>query len=331
MRRLLASCLLACTLAAGEPAADQLAALPALPRPQAESAVQPPFDPAAGTLLAPGVRLVPGERIVLDGTQLFDKGPTDGLEVLACLREGKTHESLLRLAATTGDVIKAAGLAAFGLPDGRPAEENHGVPARGTPMRLSVLWRTDDGGWRWIDASSLVRDRRTDRVFPALPWVWTGSRMLLITETGPDGKPLRRERFMLDSTRSLAVNYDEPDALLASPFPCADQDDRFEANSALCPPPGTAVHLVISPAATVLQLRLGADGALARDGTALDDAALAAALTAAFAGPVRPAHHAVLVRTANGVGDDLVVAARKRILAAAAAGRAWAVPLFQAE
>ncbi len=134
MRRILATCLLACALATAEPAADPLAALPALPRPQPQSAAQPPFDPAAGTLLAPGVHLVPGERIVLDGTILFDKGPTDGLEVLACLREGKTHESLLRLTATAGDVIKAAGLAAFGVPDGRPAEENRGVPARGTSL-----------------------------------------------------------------------------------------------------------------------------------------------------------------------------------------------------
>lgn len=324
MRRTLAACLIACALAA----ADPLAGLPALPRPQPQSAAQPPFDPAAGVVLSPGVRLVAGERIVLDGSFLFDKGPTDGLEVLACLREGKTHESLLRLAATTGDVIKAAGLAAFGLPDGRPAEENRGVPARGTPVRLTVLWRDEDGSWRWIDASCLVRDRDTDRPFPPLPYVWTGSRMLLITETGPDGKPVRRERFMLDSTRSLAVNYDEPDALIASPFPCAAEDQRFEANSAICPVPGTAAHLAISPAPVVLQLRLAADGAISRDGAPLDDAALSAALAAAFAGPQQPPHHGVLVRTAVGVGDDTVVAARARILAAAAAGRAWAAPLF---
>lgn len=327
MRRILAACLLASALAAADPA-DALAALPALPRPQAQNADKPPFDPAAGTAIAPGVRMVPGERVVLDASFLFDKGPTDGLEVLACLREGKTHESLLRLTATAGDVIKAACIASFGLPDGRPAEENRGVPARGTPVSLTVLWRNEDGGWRWIDAASLVRDRRTDRPFPPLPFVWTGSRILLITENGPDGKPVRRERFMLDSTRSLAVNYDEPDALLASPFPCADEDVRFEANSAVCPPAGTAAHLVITPAPVVLQLRLAADGTLSRDGAALDDAALAAALAAAFAGPAPPAHHGVLVRTAVGVGDDVVVAARRRVLAAAAAGRAWAAPLF---
>jgi len=154
---------------------------------------------------------------------------------------------------------------------------------------------------------------------------------MLIAEQGPDGKPVRRERFMLDSTRSLAVNYDEPDALLASPFPCADQDTRFEANSAICPPPGTKVHLAISLAETVLQLRLLADGTLQRDGAVLADPALGLALAGAFADPAAPAHRAVTVRTAVGVGDDLVVAARTRILTAAAAAKAWCVPLFQPE
>jgi hypothetical protein len=326
MRRLLACCLLTASLTAGE--ADPLAALPMPPRPLPASHASAPWDPLSGTQLAPGVRLVPGERVVLEGAFQVDKGPVDGLEVLACLREGKTHETLIRLIASDGALIKAAGLAAFGLPDGRPAEESRGVPARGTPVRLTLLWRDEDGGWRSADAATLVRDRGTDRAFPPLPWVWTGSRMVLVTENGPDGKPVRRERFMLDSTRSVAVNYDEPDALLASPFPCASEDQRFEANSAIAPPPRTVVHLAITRAETVLELRLAADGGLAAGAGPLDDAALTTALAAAFAKPV---HHAITVRTAAGVGDDLVVAARKRLLAIASAAQVWAVPLFTAE
>ena len=63
----------------------------------------------------------------------------------------------------------------------------------------------------------------------------------------------------------------------------------------------------------------------------LDDQALAAALAGAFGAGAKPAHRAVYVRTANGVGDDQVVATRARILAAAAAGKAWTVPLFVPE
>lgn len=323
-------CLLAAAAIAAEASPDLLARLPPPPRAEPASAARPPFDPLAGTALAPGVRVVPAARVVLDGTIQVDKGPVDGLEVLACLKEGKTHEALIRLTAGDGSVVKAAFLAAFGLPDGRPAEENRGIPARGTPLRLTVMWTDEDGAWRWIDAARLVRDRTVDRGFPALPWVYTGSRILLIAESGPDGKVVRRERFMLDSTRSVAVNYDEPDALLASPFPCADQDVRFEANSAVMPPAKTTIHLVATPAETVLALRLEAGGILAsRDGGGLDDAALAAAVGQAFA--AAPAHHAVTVRTATGVGDELVVAARSRIMAAAAAAKVWCVPVFQPE
>lgn len=329
MPKLLLCSLAACVLAAAD--ADPLAALPVLPRPAVQTAATPPFDPAAGTALAPWVRLVPGSRVVLDGVVQVDRGPSDGLEVFACLREGKTHEAFLRLAGDAGDVVKAAGIAALGLADGRPAEENRGIPARGTPVRLTVLWKDEDGAWRWSDAASLVRDRRTDRAFPALPWVWTGSRILLVTESLPDGKTVRRERFMLDSTRSLAVNYDEPDALLASPFPCAAEDARFEVNSAIAPPPTTPMHLALSPAETVLQLRLLPDGHLERDGAAIEGPALEEALAGLFGVAATPPHRAVFVRTANGVGDDLVVATRARLLAAAAAAKAWAVPLFVPE
>lgn len=310
---------------------DALSRLPVLPRSEVTATAQPPFDPQAGTALAPGVRIVPGVRVVLDGAIQVDKGPVDGLEVLACLSEGKTHEALIRLKASDGAVVKAAVLAAFGLPDGRPAEENRGVPARGSPVRLSVLWRDEDGAWRQADAATLVRDRTSDRAFPALPWVHTGSRVLLITEQGADGKNVRRERFMLDSTRSVAVNYDEPDALLASPFPYAEQDGRFEANSALVPPPKTQVHLVISLAETVLAVHLDPAGQLTRDGKILDDAALVAALRDAFAVTAKPAHHAVTVRSAASLGDDLVVDVRARILWAAAKAAVWATPVFQPE
>jgi len=332
MRILAACCLVVCAavaVAAGE--SDLLALLPAPPKTLPQRADAPPFDPTAGTALAPSVRLVSGERVVLDGVFQIDKGPSDGLEVLACLREGKTHETLVRLTAERGDVIKAACLAAFPLTDGRPAEENRGVPARGTPMSLTLLWRNEDGQWVWADAATLIRDRKTDRAFPALPWLWTGSRMLLVTETGPDGKPARRERFMLDSTRSLAVNYDEPDALFASPFPAADEDSRFEVNSAIVPPATTKVHLVISTAPTVMQLRLTPDGRIALEDTVMDDAGLTTALATAFADSAKPVHRAIFVRTANGVGDDQVVAARGRLLAIAANAKVWSVPLFVPE
>ncbi|MFM2055408.1 MAG: hypothetical protein RL456_3445 [Pseudomonadota bacterium] len=327
--RLIACLAAAAVLVAAE--ADPLAALPVLPRPQPAVAAQPPVDPAAGAALGPGVRFVPASHVVLDGRVQIDRGPADGLEVLACLRDGKTHEALIRLDTNAGDVVKAACLAAFGPKDGKPAEEGRGVPARGLPVRLTVQWRDEDGAWRSVDAAALVRDRRTDRPYPPLPWVWTGSRILLVTETGPDGKPVRRERFMLDSTRSVAVNFDEPDALLASPFPVAGEDQRFEVNSAIAPPAGTVVQLILAPAQPVLGMRLQRDGTLLRGDMAFPDKALGEQLAEAYGVEAKPAHRALFLQVSDEVGDEQLVATRQRILAVAAQAKAWVVPLFVPE
>lgn len=309
---------------AAEPAADPLAALPALPRP----APAPMPEPAGGDTVVEGVRTLP-DRVLLDGTLNMDKGPADGLEVLACLRDGKTHESLVRLDTTQGRYVKFACISALKLDDGQWTEESSTLPARGTPLRVRLHWRDDEGAWQAIDASSLVRDRAIDRAYPALPWVYTGSRITVVAETGPDGKPRQRERFMLDNTRSVAVIFDEPDALIASPFPSAGLDARFEVNSAIAPPAGGRVVISLERAELPLTLDADATGKLSATGSPLDDAALAAALTAAYpadapAGFLR----AVGIRIPATAERTVDAAIRGRLLAAAAAAKAWAVPLF---
>lgn len=316
---------LAGLLAAAEPT---LGSLPALPRSRPATAAWADVD--EGTLLAPGVRLVPGQRVVLAGRFHIDQGPPDGLEVLACMPDGKLHEALIKLDATSGAVINAAAIAAFGPVVGAvPAEEGQGIPARGLPVRVVVQWQPADrpGEWRSIDASCLVRDRSTDRAFPPLPYVLTGSRTVEIFEPGPDGKPAKRSRFMLDVTKSVAVNYDEADALLASPFPDAATDNSFETTSSLAPPPGTQAWLSISRAELPLALALDGEGRLLHDGRILDDAALDAALAATFGAGAQPGLRALAVAAPAATGPQLV-AARKRLIASAARAKAWAIPVF---
>jgi len=80
-----------------------------------------------------------------------------------------------------------------------------------------------------------------------------------------------------------------------------------------------------------MQLRLTPDGRIALEDTVMDDAGLTTALATAFADSAKPVHRAIFVRTANGVGDDQVVAARGRLLAIAANAKVWSVPLFVPE
>ncbi len=309
---------------------DPLVQFPALPKPQPTVLTAPsPAEP-----FIPGVAMRRNERVVLDGVMLFDHGPADGLEVLACLKDGKTHESLIRLDATNGQLIKAGLIAGLGLSvDGVGGGEGTGLPARGTPVRLRVEWADDTGGWQSIDASSLIRDRVVDRAYPPLPFIYTGSRMLPVQVPGANGQPAKREQFMLDATRSVVVNFDEPDALFASPFPSAREDSRFETNSAVAPPAGTKVRLICEPATLALTLELRADGSLSAggappDASAIDDPALDAALVKAFGADAKPDLRAVGVRVAADQGRQGDVLIRTRILAAAVRAKVWVVPVF---
>jgi hypothetical protein len=323
------SALLSGALEAGE-VNDPLLALPTLPKPVA-TAVAPPGEM---TEFAPGVLVTLGQRVALTGKIIIDQGPVDGMEVLACLQAGKTHEANILLTAASGQVVKTAFIAALGFSDGVAAPENGGLPARGTPVRVVVQWQSLDqpGQWLAVDASCLIRDRVPDRPYPPLPYVYTGSRFQVLDETGTDSKPVKREHFMLDSTRSVVVNYDEPDALLASPFPGSGANDhRYEANSGISPPVGAAVRLVFEKAELPLTLALPPDGKLRQagaDGAPLDDAALGELLAKSYGAGAKPNLRAVGVTVAAGTDRQLDVAARQRLLAAAAAAKAWVVPVF---
>ncbi len=306
--------------------------LPTLPRPRWSTVPGPPeareMVPGGAVAIAPGVDGRSG-RVVLHGTTLADQGPVDGLEVQICLEGGKTHEALFRVDTANGTLVKAAFIAALGVTDGLGSAEDSGMPARGVPLAVNVFWLDAvSKEWRTTPLSTLVRDRRTDRPMPALPYIYTGSRMLTTQAIGADGQPVKRERFMLDVTKSVAVNYDEPDALIASPFPESGEDIRWETNSALAPAIGTRVQIAFERVALPLAFDLGEDGSLAREGQTLDDAALDRLLAESYGESAKPALRAVEVRVRPDAGRDKDVAARVRLLKAAARAKAWVVPVF---
>ena len=316
------------TLAFGGDAPYPLLALPELPRDRPQGIAAPSMFKE----FAPGVLVAVGDSVALTGTLIIDQGPVDGMEVLACLSTGKTHESLVRLDAASGQLVKAAFIAALGLDqDGMPGPEATGHPGRGWPLRVVIEWESLDepGKWFAIDASCLVRDRLTDKGYPPLPFTYTGSRFLVVDETAPDGRAVRQERFMLDNTKSVVGMVDEPDALIASPSPGAGFDKHFEANSAICPPAGTKVQLVFRKATLPLSLVLDASGGLSHAGTALNDEALTALLATHYGAGATPGLRAVAVVVAGATPRDHDLVARTRILMAAARAKAWVVPVYQ--
>jgi hypothetical protein len=304
-----------------------LLALPELPR------AKPKIIPAPTVLkeFAPGVLVAIGQAVALTGTLIIDQGPVDGLEALACLATGKTHESLVRLDAANGQLVKAAFIAALGVTDGMSAPEFTGHPGRGLPLRVMIEWESSDapGTWHAIDASSLIRDRTTDKGYPALPFIYTGSRFLTIDETGPDGRVQRKERFMLDNTKSVVGIVDEPDALLASPSPGAASDRHFEAFSSICPLASSKVRLVFTKVTLPLSVKMNATGELFVEDHLVSDIALDALLTKHYGQGAEPELRAVTVLVDRTTSRDQDIIVRARILAAAARAKAWVVPVFQ--
>lgn len=308
----------------GPPAA--VAALPVLAKPRAVEAKPLP----ALTTMAPGIHIAADQRVVvLDGRIQMDQGPVDGLEVVACLNGGKSHETCITLDTAAAELVKAAFIAALGVADGASPMQGVRQPARGTPLRVVARWQDPDQPDRAleVDASCLVRDRLIDRPYPPLPFVFTGSRFLPISVPGPDGQPVQRQQFMLASTRTLVAAYDEPDALMAAPFPDSWRDHHFEVHSGIAPPAGTAVRLVISRAELPLNLMVG-DGGLSVEGRTLDDAALAALLVKHYGAGASPALRAVgmVVTSAQPAEQDEHL--RARLLAVAASAQVWVVPVF---
>ena len=307
--------------------ANPLMALPELPRAKPKIIAAP----TALKEFAPGVLVSIGQAVALTGAVIIDQGPVDGLEALACLTTGKTHESLVRLDAANGQLVKAAFIAALGMTDGMSAPEATGHPGRGLPLRVMVEWESADapGTWHAIDASSLIRDRATDKGYPALPFIYTGSRFMMVDETAPDGRVQRKERFMLDNTKSVVGIVDEPDALLASPSPGAAVDKHFEAFSAICPPAGSKVRLVFTKVTLPLIITMNATAELFVADQPVSDSALEALLTKYYGQGAEPELRAVTVLVDRSTSRDQDIIVRARILAAAAKAKAWVVPVFQ--
>lgn len=306
---------------------DIMAGLPELPTAEP----RPAELPADMADLTPGIA-INADHVVLQGVTLFESGPVDGLEVLACLDGGKAHESLVRLMTGNGQSLKFAMIRALGVDDGVPAPEMSGFPARGWPIRIQLQWQSANAADTWVavDASQLVRDRMTDRPFPAVPYIYTGSRIVAVPHVNADGQTVKRNRFMLDTTKSVAVNFDEPDALIASPYVGAETDSRFEVYSGIAPRAQSECRLVLTRAHLPLTLIMDAQGGLHQqaDGPVMTDAQVDAVLVATYPASYEGLRAVAVHVQAAETPREVDVAVRKRLLERAAAAHVWVIPVF---
>ncbi len=284
------------------------------------------------TPILPGLKIEKQKRIYLDASVIFDQGPQDGLEAVACMPGGKNHESMLLLTCGNGALIKSLFIANLEVGDGVPSPQDSGLPARGYPVRVVLRWRPDPvmekDVWVERDMSTLVRDRISKSPFPPLPYVYTGSRFLRQTVKDNNGEERESEIFMLDTTKTLVTNYDEPDTLLASPFPLAGFDIYFEVNSVDSPAEDSKVQLYFERVDLPMKIAMDAQGAFYQGKKLLDEAALIALMTKHFGAKAKPAMFAYSVEVAPKTPREMDVQARQRLLEIAIKAKVWAVPLF---
>jgi len=155
------------------------------------------------------------------------------IEYLACGRYGKLHESVLML--DTEPVHLYLALLRLGLKPG-DAVRTRGDPRRpkGDEVEITVEWE-ENGVKKSVRAEKLVYDVTTGKPMQETNWVFTGSRIM-------------RGILRAQATKSFIATYRDPDALINNPLPGGADDTVYKVNSALIPPKGTPIKMIIKPA-----------------------------------------------------------------------------------
>ena len=178
-----------------------------------------------------------GKQVVMVGAVCQRETP---LELFACVRGSKEHESVVAIA--TKAYVVHAGLLAAGAEAGNPVQfYPKYVPARGTEIEVTVCWKDEQGKTRRARAQDWVRDANTKKAMQH-PWVFAGSQFSKNETTG--------ERFYhADGEGDLICVSNFPSAVLDVPVKSSDSDASlmFDAFTERIPPRGTPVTVILTP------------------------------------------------------------------------------------
>ena len=176
------------------------------------------------------------KRIILVGEVCQRKGM---LEMFACLRRTKEHESIV-VVDTTAQIVHA-GLLAVGAEAGRPVQFHPTYrPAAGDEIEVTVIWKDKEGRQHTARAQDWVRHSGTKKAMEH-PWVFAGSMFSKSEETG-------QVSYMADGGDFICVS-NFPTAMLDLPVASSNLNAelQFEAFTERIPPEGTPVTLILTP------------------------------------------------------------------------------------
>jgi hypothetical protein len=175
-------------------------------------------------------------RVVMVGEVCQRTAP---LEMFACLRNTKEHESVVCV-QTEAAKIHAA-LLAVGAEAGHPVSfQPKYVAAAGTEIEVTVHWKDAQGKVQHARAQDWVRNYDTKKAMDH-PWVFGGSGFWTDERTG-------KRHYQAEGGDFICVS-NFPSAMLDLPFQSSDRNDSllFEAFTERIPPLGTPVTIVLTP------------------------------------------------------------------------------------
>ncbi|HSH94292.1 MAG TPA: YdjY domain-containing protein [Roseimicrobium sp.] len=145
---------------------------------------------------------------------------------------GKTHESLFKTTAEPLHLhLAMLFLGAKGATNASPDKMDATLPVPGDDIRIWAEW-TDGKKTIRRRAEELVTQRKEKKPMSAGPWTYNGSWTF-------------EGRFVAQTERSFISIIRDPAALANNPRPGRDDDELWEANTALMPVMGTPVEIVI--------------------------------------------------------------------------------------
>jgi len=177
------------------------------------------------------------KRVVVLGAVCSRECP---LELFACLRTSKDYESVVSVRGRASFVH--AGLLAVGAESGSPVQFRPTyVPARGTEIEVTVVWKDANGKVQTARAQDWVREVKTKKAI-SHPWVFGGSGIRKDPETG-------EKAYYADLTGDLICVSNFASAMLDLPIKSTESDAElmFETFTERIPPRGTPVTLILTP------------------------------------------------------------------------------------
>jgi hypothetical protein len=223
-------------------AADVSAGAPASPQTTGQAEAKPAAklpEPKDATRLSPqyDVWVDPKEKaVIIDGQVSLREGM---LEMFACLRNTKEHESIV--SANTKAYVVHAALVTLGAEPGHPAQwVPEYKPPTGTEIEITVYWLDESGNAQTTRAQEWVKDIRTGKAMTH-PWVFAGSRFWTDEETG-------KEHYMAEGGDFICVSNFST-ATLDIPIESSQSNAElaFEAFAERIPPLGAPVRLILKP------------------------------------------------------------------------------------